>query len=55
MDYLNNYLVKYLIKYLFNIYLIQILEENHIEGMLGMVASFPLSYDFFYLPIEGMG
>ena len=33
-----------------NIYLIQILKENHIEGMLGMVASFPWGYDFFYLP-----
>ena len=28
--------------------------SNHIEGMLGMVASFPWGYDFFYLPFTGM-
>lgn len=29
--------------------------SNHIEGMLGMVSSFPWGYDFFYLPIPGLG
>ena len=37
-----------------NIYLIQFLRENHIEGMLGMVTSFPWGYDFFYLPFTAV-